>query len=126
MQQTDQVRLGQLNCQIKLQNEQGEKKTTLKFPELYQSMLELQRFPRPDALPPDPGHVLQYMTNQGSSATLDANFLPYQLQSASSTSSSVYSNWLAGTSDIKGGHLFGLSGKFEIFATYLRSKIKIA
>ncbi|XP_066246240.1 homeobox protein MSX-2-like [Euwallacea similis] len=76
----------------------------------------LERFPRPEPLPPEPpGSLLEYIANQNkliqNRSTTEGNFLPYQLHPTGSTSAVLYSNWLGGVSDVKGSsHLFGLPG----------------
>ncbi|XP_050293259.1 homeobox protein engrailed-2a [Anthonomus grandis grandis] len=78
---------------------------------LYHSILDFQRFPRPDPLPPEPpNNILAFLADQKQSS--DMNFAPYQLPppAGSSSSSILYGGWLNGSHDGKSSHLFGLSG----------------
>ncbi|KAJ8965952.1 hypothetical protein NQ314_003827 [Rhamnusium bicolor] len=78
---------------------------------LYQSILELQQYGRPDPLPPDPG-LLEYLPGPKMSpnhSPSDPSYVPYHLQQGSTPSSLLYANWLGSSPENKNSsHIFGL------------------
>ncbi|KAH0808656.1 homeobox protein vab-15-like [Tenebrio molitor] len=78
---------------------------------LYQSVIDLQQYGRPDPAPPDPG-LLEFLSNSKSSSSQntssDSSYLPYHLHPGTS-SSFIYTNWLSSTGEHKNSsHIFGL------------------
>ncbi|EEZ98636.2 homeobox protein ceh-30 [Tribolium castaneum] len=78
---------------------------------LYQSVIDLQQYGRPDPTPPDPG-LLEFLANSKSSSqnsSSETSYIPYHLHPGTSSSSFIYTNWLNATGDHKSSsHIFGL------------------
>lgn len=83
---------------------------------LYQSIIELPQFVRPDPMPPDPG-LLDMLSSskipvgEGGASESSSPYLPYHLHPAASSTSLLYSNWL-GTDHKNASHMFGLQGGY--------------
>lgn len=83
---------------------------------LYQSVIDLQQYGRPDPAPPDPG-LLEFISNSkvsNSQNSSDSAYFPYHLHPGTSSSSFIYTNWLNTAGDHKNSsHIFGLQGKLK-------------
>lgn len=82
---------------------------------MYQTIVDLPQFSRPNPLPPDPGLINllgnSKNLNVENGSSEQPSYIPF---GGGASTSLMYSNWLA--SDQKNvGHLFGLQGTLKFF-----------
>ncbi|XP_023022236.2 uncharacterized protein [Leptinotarsa decemlineata] len=76
--------------------------------DIYQSILDLHKYGRPEPQPPDPG-LHQFLPSKLSPSNSEASYLQYHLQHGIPPPSIFYSNWIGASPESKNSsHLFGL------------------